>query len=264
MWMILSMIMRKTLILMMSDKSLIHPKWDVPSHIKAIQTSRLSGVSKHSYSSFNLSYSVGDDPELVSQNLALLRANLPSEINWLNQIHENKVVQLPHTGNIITADASYTKKKDIVCAVRTADCLPILLTDQEGSFVSAIHAGWRSLASGIIENTLIAIKSKYQIIAWLGPSISQDYYEVGQEVFDIFKKYDSMSVLGFESAPNNKYWLSLTKIAMHKLAKIGVKKIFGSGLDESFCTFKNKDQFYSHRRDGVTGRMASLIWMDID
>ena len=138
----------------MITNSHFYPKWDVPSNIKSIQTQRQSGSSNGCFSSFNLSYDVGDDPESVRSNLLTLNSSLPSNPYWLNQIHENTAIELPCEKKLLNADASFTIQKNIVCAVRTADCLPILLTNVNGDFVAAIHAGWRSLASGIIENTL--------------------------------------------------------------------------------------------------------------
>ena len=255
----------------MITNSHFYPKWDVPSNIKSIQTQRQSGSSNGCFSSFNLSYDVGDDPESVRSNLLTLNSSLPSNPYWLNQIHENTAIELPCEKKLLNADASFTIQKNIVCAVRTADCLPILLTNVDGDFVAAIHAGWRSLASGIIENTLNKINSKSEIIAWLGPSIGEYYYEVGSNVFHVFTQNDPDSKYGFKQLPRNrhqaltygnKYRLNLPKIALAKLRNKGVTKLFGGGADESFCTYRDNDLFYSYRRDGVTGRMASLIWID--
>jgi len=246
----------------MMNENFFYPKWNVPSNIKSIQTQRSSGLSSGRFSSFNLSYDVGDEISSVRSNLLALNSDLPSSPCWLNQIHENNVIELPSNKNLLTADASFTAQKKIVCAVRTADCLPILLTNVNGDFVSAIHAGWRSMASGIIENTLNKIKSKSEIIAWLGPSISEESYEVGHQVFDVFTEYDPDSRCGFKKLPTNKYLLNLPKIALYKLRKKGVTKLFGASVDESFCTYRDKDSFYSFRRDGKTGRMATLIWID--
>jgi YfiH family protein len=246
---------------MMTD-NFFYPEWNVPSNIKSIQTQRSSGSSSGRFSSFNLSYDVGDEIASVRSNLLTLSSNLPSNPCWLNQIHGNNVIELPCNKNLLTADASFTLQKKIVCAVRTADCLPILLTNVDGDFVSAIHAGWRSMASGIIENTLNKIKSKKEIIVWLGPSIGEESYEVGKQVFDVFTKYDPVSKCGFKKISTNKYLLNLPKVALAKLREKGVTKLFGAGVRDSFCTYRDNDLFYSHRRDGVTGRMASLIWID--
>jgi|TARA_B110000971_G_scaffold78073_2_gene80206 YfiH family protein len=246
---------------MMND-NYFYPKWNVPNNIKSIQTQRQSGSSSGCFSSFNLSYDVGDNQTSVNRNLITLNSYLPASPYWLNQIHENIAIELPCDKSLLDADASFTMQKKIVCAVRTADCLPILLTNVNGDFVSAIHAGWRSLASGIIENTLNKVKSKSQIIAWLGPSISESSYEVGEQVYDIFTQNDPDSKCGFKKLRTNKYLLDLPKIALVKLRKKGVSKLFGAGVDESFCTYRDNDSFYSYRRDGSTGRMASLIWID--
>lgn len=247
---------------MMKSNSFFYPKWDVPSNIKSIQTQRQFGLSNGCFSSFNLSYDVGDDKASVDSNLLVLNSYLPSNPYWLNQIHKNIAIELPCDKSLLSADAAYTMQKKIVCAVRTADCLPILLTNVNGDFVSAIHSGWRSLASGIIENTLDKINSKSEIIAWLGPSIGNESYEVGQNVFNIFTQYDPESKCGFKKLLTNKYLLNLPKIALAKLRARGVTKLFGGGVDESFCTYRDNHLYYSFRRDGVTGRMASLIWID--
>jgi len=244
------------------NSNYFYPEWSAPSNIKSIQTQRSSGYSSGCYSSFNLSYDVGDEKASVSSNLLTLSSNLPSHPYWLNQIHKNNVIELPCDKSLLTADASFTTEKNIVCAVKTADCLPILLTNVDGYFVSALHAGWRSMATGIIENTLNKIKSKSEIIAWLGPAIGEDSYEVGQQVFDIFTQYDPVSKCGFKKLSTNKYLLNLPKVAIAKLREKGVTKLFGAGVNESFCTYRDNDLFYSHRREGVTGRMASLIWID--
>jgi polyphenol oxidase len=246
----------------MTTSNYFYPKWNVPANIKSIQTQRQSGSSNGCFSSFNLSYDVGDDPESVRRNLLTLNSILPSNPYWLNQIHENIALELPCDKNLLNADASYTMQNKVVCAVRTADCLPILLTNVNGDFVAAIHAGWRSLASGIIENTLNKINSKSEIIAWLGPSIGEYYYEVGKQVFDVFTQNDPESKYGFKKLPSNKYLLNLPKIALAKLRNKGITQLFGAGVDELFCTYRDNDLFYSHRKEGVTGRMASLIWID--
>jgi YfiH family protein len=246
----------------MISNSYFYPEWNAPSNIKSIQTQRTSGYSGGFFSSFNLSYDVGDKVASVNNNLLTLSSNLPSNPYWLNQIHESNVIELPCDKSLLIGDASFTTRKKIVCAVRTADCLPILLTNVDGDFVSAVHAGWRSMASGIIENTLKKINSKSEIIAWLGPSIGEESYEVGKQVFDVFTKYDPVSKCGFKKISTNKYLLNLPKVALAKLREKGVTKLFGAGVRDSFCTYRDNDLFYSHRRDGVTGRMASLIWID--
>ena len=236
----------------------ITPKFFDLDNIKMIQTTRHLGFSKGRFDSFNLSSSVGDNNDHVDKNENLLLKKVPN-LQWIFQEHGNKVVELP--SNNLIGDAVFTKKKNIVCAVRTADCLPILLTNKNMSFVAAIHAGWRSLALGIIENTIISISSNSEVYAWLGPSISIENYEVGKEFYNYFMNIDDDLNNAFLKI-DDKYKFSLPIAARIKLNKIGVNKIYGSTVDQDFCTFNDDKRFYSYRRDKTTGRMASMIWIN--
>jgi len=236
----------------------ITPKFFDLDNIKMIQTTRHLGFSKGRFDSFNLSSSVGDNNDHVDKNENLLLKKVPN-LQWIFQEHGNKVVELP--SNNLIGDAVFTKKKNIVCAVRTADCLPILLTNKNMSFVAAIHAGWRSLALGIIENTIISISSNSEVYAWLGPSISIENYEVGKEFYNYFMNIDDDLSNAFLKI-DDKYKFSLPIAARIKLNKIGVNKIYGSTVDQDFCTFNDDKRFYSYRRDKTTGRMASMIWIN--
>ena len=243
------------------NKNFIIPNWQAPNNIKAIQTTRNGGSSLAKYYSFNLSNKVGDNSKHVNLNHNELMSFLPSSPVWLNQVHSNISEELP-TKKKLDCDASFTYKKKIICTVRTADCLPILLTNKEGSFVASIHAGWKSLGTGIIENTIKKIKSSSELIAWLGPCISKSYFEVGQDVYELFVSNEKISSLAFLPIKDNKYLLSLSQVAINKLNKLGVHEITGMNITDSFCTFKQKNDFYSYRRDGETGRMATLIWRE--
>lgn len=240
----------------MSDFFII-PNWSIPLNIKAIQTTRKNGFSCKHFDSFNLSENVGDEIAVVNKNIKKLMQYLPERPKWLHQIHSNLSIQIP--SNSINADGAFTREKKIICAVRTADCLPILVTDEEGSCVAAIHAGWRGLGSGIIENFFQKIKLKGPAIVWLGPCISQDVFEVGLDVYDFFIKHDSRMAPVFNYKRKNKFYLNLTRAAIIKLRNIGVKNI---SAIEDICTYRDSEQFYSYRRDKITGRMASLIWID--
>jgi YfiH family protein len=227
-------------------------------NVSMMQTKRQGGFSTKSFSSLNLSYDVGDNFINVYKNLNIINSLAPN-IQWISQIHGNKIIELPNKN--LVADAVFTRRKNIICAVRTADCLPILLTDDQASFVAAIHVGWRGLGLGIIENSIDMINSKGEIFAWLGPSISQEFFEVDHDVFNFFinHEYDLHSAfINF----NTKFKLSLPIAAKIILKKKGVKNIYGSTINENFCTFKEKENFFSYRRDGKTGRMASLIWIN--
>jgi YfiH family protein len=242
---------------------LIYPDWKVPSFIRAIQTSKKGGFSVGSNSGkFNLSQNVEDEYSSANSNIKQLEDKVPNDITWIEQVHGKKVIQLPINRSSNEADACYSKDKNVICAVRTADCLPILMTDIKGTFVSAIHAGWRGLGMGIIESSINKINSPNDLIVWLGPCISQENFEVGRDVYKFFYKYDKKSISAFIEKPNGKFILSLTKAAEIKLKGLGVPFIYGNGITQNFCTFNDVNNFYSYRRDSLTGRMVSLVWME--
>ena len=229
----------------MDNINVFEPEWDVPKNIFALQTIRNISPSK----------------EPLNKNQTKLTTNLGFEfINkkaiGLNQSHSNISIELPSDDR--DADASYTTHNKVVCSIRTADCMPLLITDEEGSFVAAIHAGWRGLASSIIENTLKKINVKGKFIVWIGPHISQEFFEVGAEVRNIFLENDSASAEAFINAANGKYLLSMLKVAQLKLQNLGVEKIY---VTKNFCTYKNAN-YYSYRRETSKERMTSLIWIE--
>ena len=230
----------------MDNINVFEPEWDVPKNIFALQTIRNTSPSK----------------ELLNKNQTKLSTNLGFDfINkkaiGLNQSHSNISIELPADDR--DADASYTTHNKVVCSIRTADCMPLLITDEEGSFVAAIHAGWRGLASSIIENTLKKINSKGKFIVWIGPHISQEFFEVGAEVRNIFLENDPASTEAFTNDANEKYFLSMLNVAKLKLQRLGVQKIY---VTKNFCTYKNVNNYYSYRRDASIERMTSLIWME--
>jgi YfiH family protein len=239
----------------------IKPTWPAPSTIRAYTTTRSGGFSRSPYDYFNLSKNVGDDPLAVSVNRAKLAIvlKLPADPLWLEQTHSNKIVAAHKITDTVQADASYTDKPHVVCAVLTADCLPLLLTNQEGSKVAVVHAGWRGLAAGVIEATFDKLGvSGNTLLAWLGPAISAKHYEVGNEVRDIFIHKHAEATAAFKPMADKKKWQAdLYLLARQHLNRLGVTRIYGG----NFCTYANEDFFFSHRRDqGVTGRMATLIW----
>lgn len=235
--------------------------WPAPDFIKAGITLRQGGVSRGAYESFNLATHVGDELALVNQNRAILTRslNLPNDPQWLEQIHSTEAVLLPNEESIPKADAAYTVGKNIVCAVMTADCLPLLITNKQGSCVAAIHAGWRGLCDGIIEETIkkLAVEPE-SLLVWLGPAISADVYEVGEEVYDAFTKAEVEAKQAFTSVSEGHWLFDIYQLAKLRLNKMGVKQIYGGDR----CTLSEEEQFFSYRRDDVTGRMASMIWID--
>ena len=241
----------------------IVPDWPAPANIKAVSTTRLGGVSQQPYLGLNLGLHVGDNKEHVQRN----REQLQQELRlveppaWLNQIHSTEVIDLNASLTVVPdADGSYTQTSGIACTVMTADCLPVLLCDTGGNQVAAVHAGWRGAADGIIEAALdkFTVPSD-QILAWLGPAIGPDAFEVGSEVRELFLAEQPQAELAFK--PHGDKWLAdLYLLARQRLQRYGVKKIYGG----EFCTFSNPDCFYSYRRDGVTGRQASLTWIEAE
>ena len=227
-----------------NDFKVVSPNWIVPDHVCALQTIRNCSSKSNSLETNKTEDSIG---------LKFLRSNKKG----LNQLHSNASVQIPSEN--IVADSSYTYQKNTVCVVKTADCMPILVTNEEGSFVSAIHAGWRGLSSGIIENTVRNIKSLSNLIVWIGPHISQKYFEVGAEVKKIFLDNDSANAVAFDRGENKKYLLSLKIVAEIKFNKMGIKNIY---CMDNFCTYANSDIFFSYRRGDINERMSSLVWMN--
>ncbi|MFV1921345.1 MAG: peptidoglycan editing factor PgeF [Methylotenera sp.] len=237
--------------------SFIVPDWPCHANVQALQTTRTGGYSQPPYDSLNLADHVEDDPLTVAKNRQLLTDYIPTEPVWLNQIHGVHVIDAASSGCKESADASYTSKPNVVCVTMTADCLPVLVSDKAGTVVAAIHAGWRSLCDGIIEATVYKMLApKSELIAWLGPAIGPESFEVGDEVRDQFIARDKQASSAFR--PLDEKWLGdLYLIAKQRLHNLGVKEVYGQVL----CTYTNENQFFSFRRDGNTGRMATMIWL---
>lgn len=242
----------------MNKLDLITPDWPAPASVHALQTNRHAGYSHAPFDSLNFGIHVKDNPIHVAQNRQLLSQYLSSEPVWLNQTHGLNVVDAAQTSCVPDADASFTTHKNVVCVTMTADCLPVLLCDEAGSVVAAVHAGWRGLCDGIIEATIAKVPVKStDLMAWLGPAIGPQAFEVGSEVRAQFVVKDAQSAIAFE--PHGDKWLAdIYTIAQQRLNNLGVTQIYGGGL----CTYSDKDQFFSYRRDGTTGRMATLIWLE--
>jgi len=238
----------------------VKPDWSLPAQIRACCTTRRGGVSEMPFDSLNLGLHVGDRADDVLQNRRRLREDLllPSEPCWINQTHSVEVVTLEQDDNR-DADAAITREAGRIAVVMTADCLPILLCNQAGSEVAAIHAGWRGLQAGVIQSTLAAMQSSpQQLIAWIGPGITQASFEVGDEVYAAF--VDPLpSAASCFSANRPGHWLcDLGGIAASVLGRAGVAEVSRS----SHCSYRDAAMFYSYRRETVTGRMASLIWIN--
>ena len=246
---------------MSSELNLIIPDWPAPANVKALQTTRNGGNSTAPYNSLNLGSHVADNAIHVAQNRQLLSQFLPSEPVWLNQTHSITVVDAANSSCLPDADTSYSNRKNVVCVTMTADCLPILLCDTAGTLVASIHAGWRGLCDGIIEATFFQLPAKpADLMAWLGPAIGPNAFEVGAEVRAQFMTKDAKAESAFV-AHGDKYLCDLYKIATQRLHKLGITQIYGGGHDKNWCTYTDQENFFSYRRDGLTGRMATLIWL---
>ncbi len=251
----------------MPESYWIQPDWPVPTRVQALATTRLGGCSPAPFSSFNLAYHVDDDPSAVKSNRQLLqeRVGLTNELFWVSQVHGTEVRVLARDadpGKVLEADAIYTRNPRQACAIMTADCLPVLLAAADGSEVGVVHAGWRGLAAGVIENALACFQtSPSRIMAWLGPAIGPFHFEVGDEVRQAFMQHVVSAAdvkEAFQPGVNKGKWQAdLYRIAQARLRVAGVSGIYGGG----YCTFQDEQRFYSFRRDYRTGRMASVIWL---
>ena len=234
------------------------PDWPAPSGVGAASTTRRGGVSAPPFDCFNLAGHVGDAPEAVATNRALLvqSLSLPAEPVWLQQEHDTTVVDAATCQPEPRADASVAFTPGVVCAVMTADCLPVLFCHERGDRVGIAHAGWRGLSTGVLESTVRALGGGEGLMVWLGPAIGPDAFQVGNEVRTAFIERDPGAAIAFRSDGDR--WLAdLYTLARRRLAASGVTTVHGGG----FCTFSDKDRFYSYRREPRTGRMASLIWI---
>lgn len=238
--------------------SWIVPEWPAPAGVGALSTVRDGGMSSGPWRSLNLGDHVGDDPACVAANRARLRAELPAEPVWLRQVHGTRCVVADEVAVGIEADAAITRRRGVVCAVLTADCLPVLLCDDAGSVVGVAHAGWRGLAAGVIEATVQAMAVPGdRLMAWLGPGIGPLAFEVGADVHAAFVDADPGAASAFVGHDNGKWLCDIAALAARRLAALGVRRI----TKADFCTAREPARFFSYRRDGVCGRMASLVWL---
>jgi YfiH family protein len=244
----------------MKNAEWIIPEWPAPANVRALVTTRAGGVSVGPYTSLNPADHVGDEPQAVRHNREIVRAALPSEPHWLKQVHSALVHRV--SGDLLAvpeADAAVCALPNQVCVVLTADCLPVLFCADDGSEVGVAHAGWRGLAGGILERTVEAMRVPgARLLAYLGPAIGPRAFEVGPEVRAEFVAADAQAAAAFQPvAGSDKYMADLYLLARQRLARVGVTRVYGG----EFCTYSEPQRFYSYRRDGATGRMASLIWL---
>ena len=241
--------------------SFIEPDWPAPVRVRALTTTRSGGISEAPWHSLNLGDHVGDNPAHVAENRQRLADSigLPADrIAWIRQTHGTRVARFPGPENP-EADASVTSETGIACAILTADCLPVVFCNTEGTKIAAAHAGWRGLCNGILENTAKQIGTPENTLAWLGPAIGPDQFEVGPEVRKAFLAHNPQAAVAFKPSPNRPghYLANLYQLARQRLNSAGITQIYGG----THCTVTESDRFYSYRRDGTTGRMATLIWL---
>lgn len=233
--------------------------WPAPPGVIAGTTRRQGGCSRGPYRSLNLAGHVGDDPEGVAANRRLLREScgLPAEPAWLRQVHGTSVVDAASNAGVAEGDALTTHRSGIVCAVLTADCLPVVFASADGRAVAVAHAGWRGLSAGIIEATVAAMHcAPADLLAWLGPAISQAAFEVGDEVRNQFVSSDPGTARYFVANPRDRWQADLYGLARRRLARCGIAGVYGGG----HCTYGEPEAFFSYRRDGTCGRMATFVY----
>jgi YfiH family protein len=240
--------------------SWLTPQWPAPPSVRALSTFRSGGVSAIPYVSLNLAAHVGDESDAVDANRRRLMsaAGLPAEPAWLSQVHGAHVADLDAGLPLGAADAVFTRQPGRVCAILTADCLPILLAAASGGMVAAVHAGWRGLAAGVIEAAVEALEPKpEELLAWLGPAIGPEHFEVGAEVRDTLLRADPGGGAAFAPNARGRFTADLPMLARRRLAALGLTRIYGS----TECTYSQPDRYFSYRRDGKCGRQATLIWL---
>jgi YfiH family protein len=237
----------------------VQPDWPAPVNVRAFSTTRSHGFSQGAWSSLNLGGSCGDNPVHVKKNREVLRTLLPGDPRWLRQVHGKHVVSWDDAAKPeIKADAIFSVQPGQVCAVLTADCLPVLFCDRAGTTVAAAHAGWRGLAGGVLEATVRAMGcAPSELMAWMGPAIGPDAFEVGQDVYDSFVSFRPENAFAFKVYRDR--WLAdLYGLARSLLFEAGVSQVYGG----QHCTFNESEKFFSYRRDQITGRMANVIWLE--
>jgi len=254
---------RKAARSMTTGIELLQPDWPAPPNVRAVSTTRIGGLSQGVWAGLNLATHVGDDPSHVAANRRLLAGalQLPREPHWLTQVHGTRVCDLPagpgEGEGEGEGDAASSDATGEVCVVMTADCLPVLFTDLDGSRVAAAHAGWRGLAAGVLEASVARFEDPARVLAWLGPAIGPTAFEVGDEVSQAFVGRHPASADAFVANRPGHWLADIYALARQRLRAAGVVRIYGGGL----CTMSDAERFYSFRRDKITGRMASLIWL---
>lgn len=243
------------------------PDWPAPANVRAVCTTRDGGVSLGRYESLNLGDHVGDEPAQVAGNRDRLRSAVGARPVFLQQVHGTGVVALDDAQDAVrdgtAADACTATATGLACTIMVADCLPVLFTDEAGHRVAAAHAGWRGLAGGVLEQTVKAFGAEGagKVMAWVGPCIGAGAFEVGPEVKAAFEAHASEAASCFRPAPAAGKWLAdLPALARQRLRAAGIASVHGNDGTSGWCTVGNPSRFFSHRRDGISGRFAALVW----
>ncbi len=239
----------------------LRPEWPAPARVRAFVTTRSGGVSEGAYASLNLGLRSGDDPARVQRNRDIVRAHLPAEPRWLAQVHGTDVARLDRRaeGQVPHADGAVTGVPGTVCVILAADCMPLLLCDRLGRRVGAVHAGWRGMAAGAIEHAVAALDTApREVIAWMGPAIGPQSFEVGPEVRAAFTQVDPAATSAFTQKGGGKFLADLYALARQRLARAGVLDVHGGG----YCTHRDGARFFSYRREPMSGRMGAFIWLE--
>ena len=249
----------------------ITPDWPAPATVRAACTTRAGGVSAAPYDSLNLGGHVGDAPDAVATNRKIFAEAIQARPVFLRQVHGRKTARLgPDTPDGTEADGCITVTPGVACTIMVADCVPVLITTAEGGVVAAAHAGWRGLAGidgrGILESVCNEVRfesggQEAQILAWLGPCIGPDAFEVGPEVKAAFETFDPGAAALFKPQRGDKWLADLPGLARRRLRAAGVTRIYGNDGGAGWCTVSNPLLFFSHRRDRVSGRFAAAIWL---
>ena len=256
---------------------IVLPNWPAPPGVRVATTTRRGGISAAPFDTFNLAAGIGDSPAAVAENRSCLtRAlRLPEAPRWLKQVHGTRVVDAQSVGEpaatpsagapadppvtLVEADAIVARHPGPVCVVLTADCIPVVISDRNGSRVAIAHAGWRGLAAGVLETTVAALGGPSKaLIGWLGPGIGVDHYEVSDDVRDVFLAHAPDDATAFVPSPPGCWLADLFELARRRLHRAGVVSVYGG----EHCTFSDPDRFYSYRRDGATGRIATIAWIE--
>ena len=239
----------------------IVPDWNAPPRVRAFVTTRHGGVSRGEHASLNLGTRCGDDPEHVARNRLIVRESLPAMPRWLAQVHGTAVADLDRAGgnDVPAADAATVSKPGVVAAVLTADCMPLFLCEASGQRLAVVHAGWRGMSAGVIENALAALGApSASVIAWMGPTIGPAAFEVGPEVREAFVAADPGAGDAFVAHREGKFMADLYTLARRRLARAGVTRVGGGG----FCTYRDSERFFSYRRVKESGRMGAFAWLE--